>query len=148
MTVYAGGFRPGSWLDRAIRYPMWGGWGNFGEVAAVGSEAGGFQVGDRVVADGRHEAYTLVAVDAPDRPQRVPEAFSDEQACLWSVSRVSLLGVRKAGLALGESVAVLGQGYAEAEAQASHLEAPAMRQAFWEGVPARRALRQAWVIGR
>jgi 2-desacetyl-2-hydroxyethyl bacteriochlorophyllide A dehydrogenase len=110
MAVFNGAFRPGSWWDRNIRYPHCAGWGCLGHVAAVGAGVTKFEIGDRVVCDGHHGAYYLAGSGSPDGPQRVPAAVSDDQACLWSLSRVAMHGIRVGGLALGESAAVLGLG--------------------------------------
>ena len=110
MTIFTGDFPPGSWWDRHIKYPNWEGWGCLGTVVAVGAEVTSLAVGDRVVGDGAHGNYYLAPIEQPDFPQRIGEGVSDEQGGLWSLSRVSLHGVRVARLQIGEAVVVLGQG--------------------------------------
>ena len=110
MTVFKGDYLPGSWWDAHVNYPVWAGWGCLGEVVAIGQGVIGFREGDRVVGDGRHGRYYLAQVDYPDAPQHIPEGVTDEQAGLWSLSRVAMHGVRVANIALGEAVVVVGQG--------------------------------------
>src|SRR5262245_54621806 len=92
MTIFSGDFPKDSWWDRHVRYPNWEGWGCLGTVVAVGEGVTGFQVGDRVVGDGPHGNYYLANINQPDHPQLIPEGITDEQAGLWSLSRVSLHG--------------------------------------------------------
>jgi threonine dehydrogenase-like Zn-dependent dehydrogenase len=68
------------------------------------------RAGDRVVGDGPHGSYFLARLDVPDAPQPIPDGVSDEQAGLWSLSRVALHGVRVARVDVGEAVVVVGQG--------------------------------------
>lgn len=110
MTIFTGDFPQGSWWDRHIKYPNWEGWGCLGTVIAVGGEVTGIEVGDKVVGDGAHGNYYLAAIDNPDHPQRIGKGITDEQAGLWSLSRVSLHGIRVARLQIGEAVVILGQG--------------------------------------
>jgi 2-desacetyl-2-hydroxyethyl bacteriochlorophyllide A dehydrogenase len=110
MAIYNGAFRPGSWWQQNIFYPKWAGWGCLGRVVEVGPQVEGFSVGDRVVADGRHGAYFLTEPDPANGPMLVPAGITDDQASLWSLSRVSMHGVRVAALLLGESAAVVGLG--------------------------------------
>ena len=109
MCVF-GAFPEGSWYEKHIRYPFWAGWGSTGEVVAVGDRVGELRVGDRVVTDAHHGTYGIEHVDHPEGPQKVPEGLSDEQAGLWSMSRVALLGIRRANINIGESVVIVGQG--------------------------------------
>ncbi|MCE7987022.1 MAG: hypothetical protein DYG89_38100 [Caldilinea sp. CFX5] len=110
MTIFTGDFPKGSWWDMHVNYPNWEGWGCVGSVVAVGEQVTEFKVGDRVVGDGEHGNYYLVNIDIRDRPQLIPEGITDEQAGLWSLSRVSLHGVRVARIDVGEAVVVQGQG--------------------------------------
>ena len=110
MTVFKGDYPPGSWWDEHVNYPMWAGWGCLGEVVAVGEGVTGFRIGDRVVGDGGHGSYYLANLDHPDAPQHIPEGVTDEQAGLWSLSRVGMHGVRVAHIELGEAVVIVGQG--------------------------------------
>lgn len=110
MTIFTGDYPTGSWWDKHIQYPSWAGWGGLGEVAAVGEDVTEFRVGDRVVSDSSHGSYFVAQLEHPDAPQLVPKAVSYDQAGLWSLSRVSMHGVRVAHIAFGESVVVVGQG--------------------------------------
>jgi 2-desacetyl-2-hydroxyethyl bacteriochlorophyllide A dehydrogenase len=89
------------------KYPQYPGYSNAGEVAALGPGVDGLRVGDRVASIGKHAGYTIVQ---SDRVFRVPNELHLEHATFWNLSTVSLQGIRKARVELGESVLVLGQG--------------------------------------
>lgn len=83
------------------------GYCNAGRVAAVGSDAGGVSVGDRVVTNGPHAEFvrvsrTLVA--------RIPDEVEDQQAAFAPLAAVGLQGVRLADPTLGETIVVYGLG--------------------------------------
>ena len=108
-----------------------------GEVVELGPEVEGFAVGDRVVPDiclfcgechycRRHEYALCVSwaaiglhgdgglaeyVRVPARLcVRLPDAIGDEEAALIETTEVAVRAVRKAGIRLGDSVAVVGDG--------------------------------------
>jgi (R,R)-butanediol dehydrogenase/meso-butanediol dehydrogenase/diacetyl reductase len=108
-----------------------------GEVVEIGPEVEGIAVGDRVVPDIclfcgechyclRHE-YALCAswaaiglhadgglaeyVKAPARQCiRLPDEIGDEEAALIETTEVAVRAVRKAGVRLGDTVAIVGDG--------------------------------------
>ena len=108
-----------------------------GEVVEVGAEVRGLAVGDRVVPDiclfcgechycRRHE-YALCLdwaaiglhgdgglaeyVRVPARQcVRLPDAISDEEAALIETIEVAVRAIRHAGVRLGDSVAIVGDG--------------------------------------
>ena len=78
-----------------------------GIVAAVGSPAGRFRVGDRVVTNGSHAEYVRV----PELlTARIPDNVSFEAACFTPVAAIGLQGIRHAQPTLGETVVVFGLG--------------------------------------
>jgi (R,R)-butanediol dehydrogenase/meso-butanediol dehydrogenase/diacetyl reductase len=108
-----------------------------GEVAEIGPGVDGIAVGDRVVPDiclfcgechycRRHEYALCVSwaaigfhgdgglaeyVKVPARMcARLPDEIGDEEAALIETTEVAVRAVRKAGIRLGDSVAVVGDG--------------------------------------
>jgi (R,R)-butanediol dehydrogenase/meso-butanediol dehydrogenase/diacetyl reductase len=108
-----------------------------GEVVEVGAEVEGFALGDRVVPDiclfcgechfcRRHEYALCLSwaaiglhgdgglaeyVKVPARQcVRLPDAIGDEEAALIETTEVAVRAVRKAGIRLGDSVAIVGDG--------------------------------------
>jgi len=87
-------------------FPMCSGYSNAGVVAFTGGEST-VKVGDRVVSQTSHATH--VTVDEA-KVLRIPENLSFEEASFFAIGSISLQGVRKAHIELGESVVVLGQG--------------------------------------
>jgi 2-desacetyl-2-hydroxyethyl bacteriochlorophyllide A dehydrogenase len=97
------------------RYPAYPGYSHVGVVERVGERIEGFRPGDRVLSMGRHQSHVLLDL-TPTRPggpeyaEPVPDGLAAELAALAILGSVSLHGVRRAELQLGQSVAVFGQG--------------------------------------
>ncbi|OGG46046.1 MAG: hypothetical protein A3F84_01880 [Candidatus Handelsmanbacteria bacterium RIFCSPLOWO2_12_FULL_64_10] len=89
------------------RYPNRPGYNYVGRVAGVGPGVEGLAVGDRVAL---HAGHASAAVAPADRVVKVPEGLSMEEAAFFCMGAISLQGVRKARVELGESVLVIGQG--------------------------------------
>ncbi len=89
------------------RFPTGVGYSNVGEVLAVGEGVEGVEVGDRVASHGAHASHVVVRTG---HVARAPDGLSSEAAAFFSLMAVSMQGVRKARLELGESVLVLGLG--------------------------------------
>lgn len=90
-------------------YPI--GYMAVGTVEAVGPDASGVAVGDRVLTGGHHANYWLVDPNLPSGfIMRVPEGVSDDAAGFAVLGDVALHGVRRAGLQVGGSAAVFGMG--------------------------------------
>jgi L-iditol 2-dehydrogenase len=82
-----------------------------GEVLAAGDAVERFHPGDRIAGPIGHAAHAIE--DRPERLARfthIPDGVSDREAALSQLSCIALNGVRKAGIALGESVVVVGTG--------------------------------------
>ena len=88
-------------------YPQAAGYCNVGEVVAVGDQASGWRIGDRVAGKGQHAAYVLAEAAAV---HPVPAGLSDEHAPFFNLASIALQGIRKARIELGEPVAVIGAG--------------------------------------
>ena len=89
------------------RFPTYPGYSNAGVVYAKGDEVSAFNVGDRVVSRKPHASHVI----AEEREaEKMPENISFEEASFSTLATIAMQGVRKAGIELGESVLVLGQG--------------------------------------
>jgi L-iditol 2-dehydrogenase len=91
--------------------PYYPGYSFAGEVLAIGDGVEWFRPGDRITGPIGHAAHAIE--DRPERLARfahIPEGVSDREAALSQLCCIALNGVRKAGIALGESVAVVGTG--------------------------------------
>jgi 2-desacetyl-2-hydroxyethyl bacteriochlorophyllide A dehydrogenase len=108
MTLFSGTFPEGSVWARIAQYPITPGYCHVGEVIEVGSEVRGVQRGERVVGWKPHTMYALYSVG--DFWVKVPEEVGDDEAATLPLAIISLNGVRRAKLELGESVAVFGLG--------------------------------------
>src|SRR5436190_3901595 len=96
---------------RYPRLPFYPGYAFAGTVEAVGSAVVKFRPGDRVLGSMGHQDRVIVDTDQ-ERGQLdvIPDGVSFDQACLTRLATISMQGVRLARLALGEHVAVFGQG--------------------------------------
>jgi predicted dehydrogenase len=80
-------------------------------VVELGAGVAGWQPGQRVACAGakvaNHAEFNVVPLRlcAP-----IPEGLADEEAAFVTVGAIALQGIRTAGVALGESVAVIGLG--------------------------------------
>jgi len=88
-------------------FPIYPGYSNAGIVSAVGDKSAKVSVGERVVSHKPHASHVFAD---EDEAIKMPEGLSFEEASFFSLGTISLQGVRKAGIELGESVVVLGQG--------------------------------------
>jgi 2-desacetyl-2-hydroxyethyl bacteriochlorophyllide A dehydrogenase len=112
LAVYTGSHQ---WLQDPKmvdwKFPFRPGYSAAGVVLAVGSDIQGWKAGDRVSYPGNHASHELMTV-GHERGKwwKLPDNLSYDQAALACISRYGLGGVLRAGLTLGRSVAVLGQG--------------------------------------
>ena len=90
-----------------LNQPLPLGYCNVGVVAEVGSDAGVFKPGDRVVSNGPHAEM----IKAPrNLCARIPDGVDDESAAFTVVASIGLQGIRLAQPSLGETFAVSGVG--------------------------------------
>lgn len=90
-----------------IRYPRSLGYSLSGVIEKVGDHVVGFKEGDWVACHAPHQS--LVNVET-DKCILIPDQVSLQEAAFISLGNISLQGVRKAAIELGESVMVLGLG--------------------------------------
>jgi 2-desacetyl-2-hydroxyethyl bacteriochlorophyllide A dehydrogenase len=100
-------FAAGTHWDQWVKYPFHPGYSNIGRVLALGSEAQGIQVGDRVATRAGHRQYFLTEAS---RAFPVPEAIGDEEATWFGLAGIVQNAVRRAEHDLGDAVVVIGLG--------------------------------------
>ena len=83
------------------------GYCNVGMVNEVGDGVLGFQVGDKVISNGKHAEAVAVPVNLC---AKVPDAVSDEEAAFTVLGAIALQGIRLAKPTLGETIVVIGLG--------------------------------------
>jgi threonine dehydrogenase-like Zn-dependent dehydrogenase len=93
------------------KFPFKVGYSAAGKIVAVGPQIQGWQPGDWIVHPGNHASHELLTLGHErgrwwKRPQNLPA----EKAAIAVIARYGLGGVLRAGITLGKSVAVLGQG--------------------------------------
>lgn len=98
---------PGTFWEEYIRFPFAPGYSMVAEVESAGPGVTAFASGDRVTTWGPHRQVSLV--DAA-HAFPVPAGIPDTDATWATLSRTTQLGVRRAGVELGESVGVIGLG--------------------------------------
>lgn len=108
LTLVTADFLPESVWARLAKYPLKLGYSHFGEVVAVGEGVDNFKVGDKVVGWKNHSQ--LVLYRKGEFCMKVPEGVPDEAAAVFALAIISLNGVRRAKIQLGESAVVFGLG--------------------------------------
>ncbi|MBC7078052.1 MAG: zinc-binding alcohol dehydrogenase [Synergistales bacterium] len=102
-----GVFDPGTNWASWVKYPFRPGYSMVGRVIDVGPGVKGCRVGDRVLASAPHQQFFKTT---PERINLVPESLSSEEATWGTLACTTQLAVRRAELALGETVGVVGLG--------------------------------------
>lgn len=108
LTLVTSDSPPESVWARLANYPLKLGYSHLGEVVAVGEGVDNVKVGDKVVGWKNHSQFVLYRKG--EFCMKVPDGVADEAAVLFALAIISLNGVRKAKIQLGESVAVFGLG--------------------------------------
>lgn len=99
-----------STLDRVrskLDAPLPLGYCNVGVVAELGSDTGGFQLGDRVVSNGKHAELVVVPKNLC---AKIPDNVDDETASFTVLAAIALQGIRLLSPTLGETFVVTGLG--------------------------------------
>lgn len=102
-----GVFDPGTFWEEWVEYPFAPGYSMVSDVVDVGPGVTHLTTGDRVATSTPHSSVFVVPAT---ECLRVPDGVTDDQACWTSLACTTQLGVRRVGLELGESVAVVGLG--------------------------------------
>ena len=100
-------FDPGTNWEDFVKYPFRSGYSMVARVLAVGKEVADFKVGDRITSRTPHQQFFNAKLTDTFR---LPDSISDEDATWTRLAGTTQLGVRRAELKLGESVAVIGLG--------------------------------------
>jgi threonine dehydrogenase-like Zn-dependent dehydrogenase len=103
--------RSGAPVGEGVDLPL--GYTSVGTVEAVGPEVAGLAPGDRVLGAGPHASHWLVTQSTLASEHgllAVPDEVDDASAAFAILGDVALHAVRRARIAIGESVAVHGQG--------------------------------------
>ncbi len=87
--------------------PYYPGYSFAGRVLAVGAGVTAFRLNDRICGMVNHFSHGYAD---PARVCLIPEGVTDEQAAMSTLGIIVLNAVRKPGIQLGESVAVVGAG--------------------------------------
>jgi len=85
------------------------GYSNAGEIIAVGEGVEDYHIGDRVLSLGQHASH-VIASTAPQSLAGIPENVSFDKASFGVLGSISIHGVRKARIELGEYTAITGVG--------------------------------------
>lgn len=90
-----------------LEEPLPMGYCNVGKVLDRGGDATLFQVGDRVVSNGKHAGVVAVSMNLC---AKVPDCVSDDEAAFVVLGSIALQGIRLVKPTLGETVVVMGLG--------------------------------------
>lgn len=83
------------------------GYCNVGRISEIGKGVAGFEVGDRVISNGKHAEVVSVPINLC---AKVPEGVSDEEASFTVLGAIALQGIRLVQPTLGETIVVTGLG--------------------------------------
>jgi 2-desacetyl-2-hydroxyethyl bacteriochlorophyllide A dehydrogenase len=111
LAVYTGVHQ---WLNDPTRtwprFPFTPGYSGVGRVAAVGEGVSGFEVGERIIYEARHESHGIVDVGARALALPIADTVPAEVAAFTTLARFPLAALVQAGSLLGQCVAVFGLG--------------------------------------
>lgn len=107
LTILSGDFPRDSEWSKYGEFPFVPGYSNVGEVVRSGEGSEDGLMGKRVFSLCPHATYVTAQAESL---MVVPDSVSDEQASFFTIAEISLNGVRRGGVSLGESVVVYGAG--------------------------------------
>ncbi|MBO6768977.1 MULTISPECIES: bi-domain-containing oxidoreductase [unclassified Erythrobacter] len=87
--------------------PLALGYCNVGRVAEIGSGVEGYELGDRIVSNGKHAEFVTVPRNLC---AKIPASVSAEEASFTVLGAIGLQGIRLANPTLGECIVVTGLG--------------------------------------
>ena len=85
------------------------GYSNAGKIVKIGRDVSEYKIGDPILSLGNHASYVTVSA-APYSVTKIPQGVSFEEAAFSVLGSVSMHGLRKARIELGEFVAITGMG--------------------------------------
>ena len=103
---YRGESDPGSHWHQWVRYPFYPGYSNVGVIEQTGEAVSGFAPGERVFTTSNHHQVAV----ARGVPVKIPAAVSDDSAAWSKLATIAQTGVRRAQLAMGATVVIIGLG--------------------------------------
>jgi len=107
-TLISAGTELGS-QEQKRDHNFYTGYSNVGEIIAVGEGVRDYVIGDRILSLGSHASHVLASAE-PYSVAKVPENVSFDEAAFGVLGSISMHGVRKAKIELGEYVAITGMG--------------------------------------
>jgi 2-desacetyl-2-hydroxyethyl bacteriochlorophyllide A dehydrogenase len=108
LTALSADDPPGTVWASLRRFPNTPGYCNAGRVVAAGSNTDRDWIGKRVASGARHTRYGVIPTGTA-RPLP-PDEISDGEAAFCSLAETVMNGVRRGGVAWGESVVIFGMG--------------------------------------
>lgn len=90
-------------------FPIYPGYSYTGEVMAVGADVDNFRVGDVVFCQAPHASHVAISASTPT-VIKVPCGVTMQQAPFTTLYAVALYAIRRAAIAFGESVVIVGAG--------------------------------------
>jgi len=94
-------------VKNKLDQPLALGYCNVGRVKQIGKGRSAFEVGDRVISNGKHAEVVSVPFNLC---AKVPDSVSDDEAAFTVLGAIALQGIRLAEPTLGETVVVTGLG--------------------------------------
>ena len=87
--------------------PLALGYCNVGRVVEIGAGVTGFNIGDKVISNGKHAEVVSVPVNLC---AKIPDGVTDEEAAFTVIGAIALQGIRLVQPTLGETIVVTGLG--------------------------------------
>ncbi len=103
---YRGESDSGSHWHQWVRYPFHPGYSNVGLVEQTGAAVSGFAAGERVFTSSHHHQVAITR----GVPVKIPDAVGDDSAAWSKLATIAQTGVRRAQLAMGATVVIIGLG--------------------------------------
>lgn len=107
-TLISAGTELGTQEQHRI-YDFTPGYSNTGRIIALGEGVADYKIGDRVLSLGSHASHVTVSTTPPSLA-KLPDRVSFDEGTFGVLGSVSMHGIRKARIELGEFVAITGMG--------------------------------------
>ena len=107
-TLISAGTELGS-QEQKRNYNIYTGYSNTGEIIAVGEGVKDYQMGDRVLSLTQHASH-VISNTKPYDLVKIPDNLSFDEASFGVLGSISIHGIRKARIELGEFTAITGMG--------------------------------------
>jgi 2-desacetyl-2-hydroxyethyl bacteriochlorophyllide A dehydrogenase len=107
-TLISAGTELGS-QEQKRDYNIYPGYSNTGKIIAVGEGVKDYHIGDRVLSLTQHASH-VISQTKPHELVKLPENISFDEASFGILGSISINGIRKAKIELGEYTAITGMG--------------------------------------